>query len=358
MQTHGGWISNNKFFTNKIDALRYASSANTNITYYFYDEIWENAVKKNYSAPLDILYKDRAQQLRDKYGYLILNYSAGADSHNILETFTRNKIKLDAIQVKWPVSYSSYQQPIYNTSPFNLLSEWELTVLPCIKDIKKNFPEIQILVEDWCGLREINLTNLEKFNQLLSLGDLFRFSTASTFEKKENTGIIWGIDKPLICNEGSKYGFFFRDTFTSVGQSLFNHNNEYFYWAVDYPDIVVCQAKVLINYFKETHRQHFIFKKDSINQKEKVEVVRQLSIDALYSHKRSVFQVEKYQQENKQDWDGWLYSDCYYSPLVNQWSTQLQNMLFDVDKRFCTLDKDQNKISLLPTNSKVFWIET
>lgn len=357
MQAHGGWISNHKFFASKLDALQYATENNALVRYYFYDEVWEVASKKNCNTPLNTLYKERAQQLRDKYNYIILNYSAGADSHNILETFIKNNIKLDAIQIKWPISYSSKQQASFSTSSFNLLSEWELTILPSIKHIKKNFPDINILVEDWCGPKELNFSNLENINQLMSLGDLFRFSTSSVFEKKENTCIIWGIDKPLLCHENGRYGFFFRDSMTSVGQSLFNENNEYFYWSVDQPSLVVSQARVLVDHIKTIDRLHLIFEKGLSNQKRDIELIRKISIDALYTFKRNVFQVEKYQQENKQDWDSWLYLDNYYESYVTQWSYHLQAILSSIDKRFCVLDNNQNKISLLPTNSKIFWLE-
>lgn len=357
MLTHGGWLSGKKLFVNKIDALRHASENGLEMSYYFYDEVWEAASKKQINVDLDILYKERAMQLRDKYNYLILNYSAGADSHNILETFTKNQIRLDAVQIKWPVSYSSTRLAVYNTSPYNLLSEWELTILPSIRYIRKNFPDIKILIEDWSGTNEINLSDLEKFNQLLSLGDLFRFSTASAFEKKENTGIIWGIDKPLICQSDNKYGFFFRDTITSVGQSLFNENNEYFYWAIDFPELAVAQARVLVKHIIENKKDHLIFRKETTNQKDKIEHLRKLSIDILYSNKRNIFQVEKYQQENKQDWDSWLYSDAFYKPLVSCWNNEIQDILTNIDKKFCVVDNNQNKISLLPTNSKIFWLE-
>ena len=52
----------------------------------------------NWSAPitetLDDLYRERCQQLRDKYDYLILCYSGGSDSWTILNTFLKHKITL------------------------------------------------------------------------------------------------------------------------------------------------------------------------------------------------------------------------------------------------------------------------
>ena len=50
------------------------------------------------------LYRQRAQQLRDKYDYLVLWFSGGADSTNILNSFIENDIKLDEV-----ASYVNYE---------------------------------------------------------------------------------------------------------------------------------------------------------------------------------------------------------------------------------------------------------
>ena len=43
------------------------------------------------------LYVQRVQQLRNKYDHLVLLYSGGADSHNILKCFEHSGTKLDEI---------------------------------------------------------------------------------------------------------------------------------------------------------------------------------------------------------------------------------------------------------------------
>ena len=40
------------------------------------------------------LFRQRAQQLREKYDYIVLIYSGGVDSHTILETFLKNNIQI------------------------------------------------------------------------------------------------------------------------------------------------------------------------------------------------------------------------------------------------------------------------
>ena len=46
---------------------------------------------------LQELYRQRAQQLRDHYDYIILMYSGGADSTNVLNSFIKNDILIDEV---------------------------------------------------------------------------------------------------------------------------------------------------------------------------------------------------------------------------------------------------------------------
>ena len=48
-------------------------------------------------ASLDQLYDARARQLREKYDYVVLSYSGGSDTHNILESFIRQGLHIDEI---------------------------------------------------------------------------------------------------------------------------------------------------------------------------------------------------------------------------------------------------------------------
>ena len=43
------------------------------------------------------LFRQRAQQIREKYDYVVLVYSGGVDSHTVLETFLRNNIHINEI---------------------------------------------------------------------------------------------------------------------------------------------------------------------------------------------------------------------------------------------------------------------
>ena len=97
------WKVNEKKFNNKFDALLEATRLKANVTFHYYDNIFES-VNKSLLGKQDLnnLYRLRAQQLRDEYDYLILYFSGGSDSYNILKTFTTDLLLgLSGSQCDW-----------------------------------------------------------------------------------------------------------------------------------------------------------------------------------------------------------------------------------------------------------------
>jgi hypothetical protein len=83
-------------YPTQLDAV----ASNKPCLLYFYDrEFIQVDWKTSPSENLDTLYKLRAQQIRDEYDYVIVCYSGGRDSLNILETFYYNNIHIDEIVV-------------------------------------------------------------------------------------------------------------------------------------------------------------------------------------------------------------------------------------------------------------------
>jgi len=148
---YGFWKVNDTSYATKYKALISASKSNSRIYFHYYDHIWENFDRTQLGkVPLNCLYKDRAQQLRDNYQYLILNYSGGADSHNILRTFIDNNIHLDEVCVKWPkplIDGKFYTVNNVDTEAVNRWSEWNYSIQPTLDWLKTNCPKIKITIE-------------------------------------------------------------------------------------------------------------------------------------------------------------------------------------------------------------------
>ena len=203
----GTWKANGTHFTNKINALVEASRTNTNITYHYYDDSFHRVNRELLGkTTLPTLYRERAQQIRDEYDYLILYYSGGADSWNVLNTFLKNNIKLDCIYVRWPMKANEYHNfNTHDTSAYNFMSEWKYVIEPDLKWLAQHHPEIKIIVDDWSTICKPSYYNDKRFelnNHMHSASSLIRIQTFSDYEislvdKGYKVAEIWGIDKPM-----------------------------------------------------------------------------------------------------------------------------------------------------------------
>jgi hypothetical protein len=84
-----------KQFQSKILAITESTVSGQPVEFIFNDQLYS---KFNWTVEPDLtleqLYAARAWELRNKYDYLVLHFSGGADSTNILETFIKNNIFL------------------------------------------------------------------------------------------------------------------------------------------------------------------------------------------------------------------------------------------------------------------------
>lgn len=111
--------------------------------FYFFDkEMASVPWKIEPSQTLDQLYKARAEYIRDTYKYVILCYSGGHDSTNILETFYYNNIHIDEILVVGALSQDSFKG-----SDENHNGELYKNVFPTLD--KLNLPNTKITVVDY-----------------------------------------------------------------------------------------------------------------------------------------------------------------------------------------------------------------
>lgn len=133
-----------------------AWKSNGNCKFYYYDSIFEKANWKiEPSETLPQLYAKRAQQIRDEYDYVILCYSGGNDSSNILETFYYNNIHIDEI-----VMVGSFSQDVADESlDENHNTDLYRNAFPLLKTL--NLPNTKITVIDYTKLfRDINQFSL------------------------------------------------------------------------------------------------------------------------------------------------------------------------------------------------------
>jgi hypothetical protein len=262
---NGNYSVNGDVLNNKLQALIEASKYKTNVQWKFFDEVFSVATKNfnKHNTSLKELYRIRAHQLRDSYDYLILNYSGGSDSHNILMTFLEYDIKLDHIYVQWPermMDKGIYTPNSMDRTNANFHSEWDLVIKKDLIWLSKNYPEIKIEINDWTTTVKEGFYKDDIFSKdVTNLPSLARAQKQNTFSSSEGkltscgkkVGSIFGIDKPCVSKKGDDWYFYFIDTACMAQPNPDNPlGTEYFYWSPNFTDIAIAQAHQMKRYFE------------------------------------------------------------------------------------------------------------
>lgn len=259
IKNEGFFVYNEKPYLTKKEL--YDDYINGDVFYYFNDDIYSSLDWK--TEPIQSLkemYKERAQQLRDKYSYLILSFSGGYDSTEILYTFLENNIFLDEIQI---VNWKKLSEKI-NLEEFK---EYDLNIIHHLNYIKKVSPNTKITVIDnseFCindietkqyaslNLSDYGMCSMLPFPRAPRTYILNQMIHNLKFEKKSGALIV-GVDKPKLFIQKNNITFRFHETRISYDNIKPNNKiyktleTERFFWTRDYPLIPIKQSHVIIN---------------------------------------------------------------------------------------------------------------
>ena len=271
---YGYYTVNNKIYINKIEAIIAAEQVGARPNFIFNDDIYSKLDwTREPTETLEQLYAKRAWELRNKYDYLILHYSGGWDSNNILETFIANKIPLDELYLRGPLSTAD--KDITNTESSNMYAEIYFNALPIAKYVKETYyPNLVITVVD-------STTNIVDFfksekNAMnfcsptrrganyspSSVGtrtgdyDLLVANHTKLTETGKRVGNMLGIDKPMIHFENGEFKVRFLDKF--LGTFFPGRASEFdlptfqepFYWSQSTGPLISKQVHSIKNYIK------------------------------------------------------------------------------------------------------------
>jgi hypothetical protein len=220
-------------------------------------------------ASLDDLYRQRAQELRDQYDHLVLMYSGGIDSHNILETFLRNQIHLDEV-CSFTATDVAPADHLFNRETVRVaiprLQEiahqvGTTRVLEVGQMIMKQFTDPHHaanfiyysngIMNPWMlATRSSNILKDTHFQHLRDLVD-----------QGKRVGFVWGMDKPgMICYQGEYQTYMsdlsldrlltdeFRERY--LGNQKYIYPDESFYIRTDDPVIQRAQTHALMQHLE------------------------------------------------------------------------------------------------------------
>jgi hypothetical protein len=260
-------------FESKIQASFHSLRTNKPIEWIFNDSEfnlydWTNEPAQS----LDYLYDQRSKQLREQYDYLILSYSGGADSHNILMSFIRQGLHLDEIIINtlekgWE-KFTSIDAN--NKSSYNNGAEHYLQTIPRLKEIEKFIPNTKITI---CDLTD------HVYESFLKVGDaswvfdkrealnpigitrynyIYFDDIRKNFDRQKRIGLILGVEKPKSAIHNGKFYMRFNDRAANM-VTIIDHIKDYdnseiifFYWSPECIPLLIKQGHVIKRWLEAT----------------------------------------------------------------------------------------------------------
>ena len=255
----------------KIEALEYSHRVGKPVRWVYNDHIFRrHPWHINTHKDIRQLYKERAEQLREKYDYLIILYSGGADSFTIMKSFFDNDIHVDEV---------------VNLSTFGGEKSWDAifdrevkeVAIPETKKFLTGNTETKHTILDLTDIiKKIYEKDDNKFDFVYNCNHCFGpHMLARSYYKdvphwkkliEQGKTVCWisGHDRPAIAYDqtNDKYFVQYSDTIDmgSAGplhqrRNIREENFELFYWSPDATDLQTRQCHILINYLRNPPRE-------------------------------------------------------------------------------------------------------
>jgi hypothetical protein len=351
-------------FNSKIDACVAATQQNNHPVWHFGDHVWH---KQNWQHEPEVdlleLYKMRARQIRERYDYVTVFYSGGSDSQTIVEAFIKAGCHIDEIYTVW--SRKANKKLVLDpniTDPRNIEAEFDLTArdgLNWIMDVSPNTKITYIDVSDAVfnrfdqvdGFEWINDT-LEHLNpQMITRWSATReYTQLQQLDRGRRTTAVFGIDKPRVCIKDGKYYAYFLDSIVNSFHGPFNNSDytnlstEFFFWTMDFPEIIIKQAHLIRRWFEANPALKSIIEWPSTgwNRRQAYETITRSIVYPEWDQRK--FQCAKTTSSVFVEWDDWFFTSQIGTRAYDNWQKGLKYVEHNVDPRYLTYDFD-NRLS-------------
>lgn len=219
---------------------------------------------------LDELYRQRAQQIRDNYDYIVVWYSGGPDSWCVLDSFLKNNIRVDEIGHCHSLEADGTKHSVFNEEIF-------YTAIPNTQKILESHPNIKHRVIDLSEIiSKIYLRSDVKFDYIYNIkGIVSANSLARSYIREyvddyrhlmdsgKRVCFIWGAEKPRIKLVNNKYHATFLDVFSETNLRLQylgkqGYYDEWFFWSPDTAKIVAKQSHVLLKILNQEYNSAWL----------------------------------------------------------------------------------------------------
>jgi hypothetical protein len=372
-------------FNYKVTALQEATRTNSVVKWMFNDHIFSTFdwTTSNH-LPLSEMYRLRAQQLRDKYNYLMLGWSGGADSTTILDTFLDNNIRLDEVVITWALTASQGRYtPSLSLNDTNMASEWDFAIKPKLDAIRAQYPNLKITIRDMkfdANHKEyaedsVLLTDKHSYFGLTRIRDLDQLLEQRS-NQYHSIAYVTGVSPPDLFFIDNRVYTSFPDTHTTPTAKSdllagWIRNIEFFYWTPDMPELVREQCHTLLRVLNtdRSFRRHF---KRKDQQKRTLhwpdyDLLRYVRKPYLYpNYPQNTFQVGKPKLlVNYNSWYSWFYDNPHSAEFTAPLDSAINTNLALIHPRFLVhaddlgypeLAKRSAVVDYKPIDSRAYYI--
>lgn len=342
------WTCQGQVFNTKLSALMHASKINNDIEFRFNDEFLDKLDwTKQPPLPIDEYYKQRAEQLRDTYDYILVMYSGGSDSSTIVKTFLRNNIFIDEVGI-----YGVWNHKI---NKYNSIVNLEQThaAWPFLKKISADGTKISHInlldsvsqslnSQDWIYQSDLLFTAQQscRFQSIFQREDLVRM-----VEQGKKVAVIIGHDKARVVVNNNAFYHGFLDV-AGLGTWIYPqfYDSQYvgpsmepFFCNADVPEIMIKQSHMIAEWYWKN------FKTDSKN------MLTTSYLDPKYTSRANTimypttwreldtYTLGKHFHVNVFTWawrSEWLYEDLPDTIYYENWINGIRHAFSMIDQRF------------------------
>ena len=343
-------VGNERFFSKPM-ALTKATETNQFPEWNFNNETFS---AQNWLADPIInireLYRIRAQQLRDRYDYIRLEFSGGGDSTTVLYSFVNNGIHIDEVVFRYPkTGEKNVSDDPFNFSPKNTLSEARYAAYPVLDWLTTAAPRTKITVHDYT---ENMLSQNYDESWVMNTKDYFQpghaFKHSATgyegHKKLADTGqricILYGVDKPKLCIKDKKWYAYFLDVMANHSMGDFgdytNMTNEYFFWSPDLPELFIKQCHMVKNWFMLPHNKHmqYVCRWPNYSYTHRTTYEHLIKPLIYPDYNQETFQTSKPTNSFYNEMDYWFYTNFRDTVQYQRWQAGLDHLVKIIDNKY------------------------
>jgi 5-bromo-4-chloroindolyl phosphate hydrolysis protein len=261
MNRFGFYEAMGKRFTSKLQAFSVTIPKGHHPHWNFFEEDFNQhnwAIEPDQT--LENLYKERAKKIREKYDYVILSYSGGADSYNIAQCFLKNNIRIDELVNRISgnlIDHSNKKRTADNQANESIWAAW-----PTYQEFKKIQPDLKFTHWNWTDdilnywkNNKKNIYDLNSFSPNCTIKSLL-FQKCHIQKHSKNPVVVYGVDKPRVFYKNEKFYMSFLDNLVNLQMPWANEenhgiNHDLFYWSPESTKILIKQGHIIKKWFKK-----------------------------------------------------------------------------------------------------------